>query len=97
VSPAKWGYWAESWLMVYPGSMMLATNPKAMYTVYPLPKGVDGKNMRTVGKPTVEEAQIPGGKIATMKYTISGAQTVHTSKLVECVSEASKGRNIDEP
>lgn len=42
----------ENWLMDYPGSLMLANNPKAWYTPYPLPKGVNGKNMRTVKSPS---------------------------------------------
>jgi putative aldouronate transport system substrate-binding protein len=134
----------ENWLMVYPGSMLMASNPKAMYAPYPLPKGVDGKIMRSVaspiasailinknisenalkaffhyqnslyesyntdnhflfkgfqegydyvikdGKPIVDEAQ----KIVTMKYTISGAQTVHTSKLKDATLKRAKGEML---
>ncbi|MGG4141779.1 sugar ABC transporter [Paenibacillus algorifonticola] len=41
----------ESWMMVYPGSMLMASNPSAIYNSYPLPEGVDGKNLRTVANP----------------------------------------------
>jgi putative aldouronate transport system substrate-binding protein len=42
----------ENWLMVYPGSMLLASNPKAMYTPYLLPTGAEGKNtLRTIAAP----------------------------------------------
>ncbi|KAA8746130.1 extracellular solute-binding protein [Paenibacillus sp. UASWS1643] len=139
----------ENWVMVYPGSMMLASNPTAMYTPYPLPKGIDGKNMRTVaslytnailiskdiskeallaffhyqnslyesynsedpflfkgfqegydyvikdGKAVMDEKQIPGGKVATMKYTISGSQTVYTSKLLESTLKRAKGETLE--
>ncbi len=125
----------ENWLMVYPGSMLLATNPKAMYTSYPLPTGENGqKTLRTIGAPydrailiskdisdealqaffhyqntlysafesedpfyfkafqegydyvikdgkaDMNEQDIPGGKVATMKYTLTGAATIYPSK-----------------
>ena len=42
----------ENWLMVYPGSMMLASNPTAMYVPVPLPSGEGGqKTLRTIGAP----------------------------------------------
>lgn len=41
----------EDWMMVYPGSMLMASNPTAYYNPYPLPVGVDGTNMRTVANP----------------------------------------------
>ncbi|WP_372631125.1 sugar ABC transporter [Cohnella sp.] len=138
----------QNWLMVYPGALMLATNPTAMYAPYPLPQGDNGKNMRRIdnahtgaimiskdiseealqaffhyqnalyesyntedsflfrgfqdgydyviknGKAVVEESQIPGGKIPTMKYTISGAQTVFTSKLTEAALKRAKGEEL---
>ncbi|WP_162848463.1 extracellular solute-binding protein [Paenibacillus nanensis] len=138
----------EHWLMVYPGSLMLATNPTAMYAPYPLPQGLDGNNMRTIATPYTgsilinkdisEEAlqaffhyqnalyesynsedpflfkgfqegydyltkdgsviydqnQIPGGKTATMKYTISGAQTVYQSKLLEASLKRAKEEEL---
>jgi putative aldouronate transport system substrate-binding protein len=138
----------ENWVMVYPGSLMLASNPTAMYAPYPLPKGVDGKNMRTIassytsailiskdisdealqaffhyqnalydsyntedpflfkafqegydytiqdGKAVMDEAQIPGGKVATMKYTISGSQTVYSSKLLEATLKRARGEEL---
>ncbi|GIO92066.1 extracellular solute-binding protein [Paenibacillus lactis] len=136
------------WLMVYPGALMLDSNPNAMYTPYPLPQGVGGKNMRKIdsphtgaimiskdiseealqaffhyqnalyesyntedpflfkgfqegydyvikdGKAIVEESQIPGGKIPTMKYTISGAQTVYMSKLTEASLKRARGEEL---
>ena len=136
------------WLMVYPGSLLLASNPNAMYMPYPLPQGTDGKNMRRIdtpntgailiskdiseealqaffhyqnalyesyntedpllfkgfqegydyvitdGKAVLEESQIPGGKIPTMKYTISGSQTVYMSKLTEASLKRARGEEL---
>ncbi len=127
----------ENWMMVYPGSLMLASNPTAYYNPYPLPAGADGTTMRTVansytsavliskdiseealqaffhyqnamfdnynsddpfvfkgfqegydyiikdGKAVMDEKQIPGGKVATMKYTITGANSLYPSKHLE--------------
>ncbi|MGG6476186.1 extracellular solute-binding protein [Paenibacillus sp. NRS-1775] len=42
---------SESWFSEYPGSMTLANNPTARYTPYPLPKGENGENLRSVGVP----------------------------------------------
>jgi len=138
----------ENWLMVYPGSMLLASNPKAMYTPYPLPKGIDGKNMRTVGAPytsailiskdiseealqaffhyqnalyeaynsddpfifrgfqegydyvikdgkaVMDEKQIPGGKVSTMKYTLTGAAASYPSKLLEVDLKIARGETL---
>ncbi|QOS79411.1 extracellular solute-binding protein [Paenibacillus sp. JNUCC31] len=39
----------QNWLMNYPGPMMLQTDPNAEFRPYPLPEGIDGKNMRTIG------------------------------------------------
>ncbi|MDI4647111.1 extracellular solute-binding protein [Cohnella hashimotonis] len=138
----------EAWLMVYPGSMMLATNPTAMYTPNPLPKGIDGKSMRTVGAPytsavlvskdiseqalqaffhyenalyesynsedpflfkgfqegydyvikdgkaDMDEKNIPGGRVSTLKYTITGAATSFPSKLVDVNLKIAKGETL---
>lgn len=127
----------ENWMMVYPGSMLLASDPNAIYNPYPIPEGVDGTNMRTIadpytsailiskdisdealqaffhyqnalyevynsedpfmfkgfqegydyvikdGKPVMEESKIPGGKVGTMKYTITGSDAVYPSKRLE--------------
>lgn len=38
---------APNYFMLYPGSLLLASVPDAMYIPYPLPEGVNGSNMRT--------------------------------------------------
>ncbi|MDI4647105.1 extracellular solute-binding protein [Cohnella hashimotonis] len=125
----------ENWLMVYPGSLMLGSNPTAMYVPYALPTGEGGqKTLRTIGAPytsailiskdisdealqaffhyqntmfsayksddpflfkgfqegydyvikdgkaDMSEQDIPGGKVSTMKYTLTGAASIYPSK-----------------
>lgn len=125
----------ENWLMIYPGSLMLASNPTAMYVPYAMPTGEGGqKTLRTIGAPyasailiskdisdealqavfhyqntlytafeskdpflfkafqegydyvikdgkaDMSEQDIPGGKVSTMKYTLTGAATIYPSK-----------------
>ncbi|WP_028611668.1 extracellular solute-binding protein [Paenibacillus harenae] len=135
----------ESWLMDYPGSLMLASNPTAMYAPYPLPEGADDKSMRTIGYPSagailiskdiseaslqaffhymnylhevfnqedpfyfkgfqegydyvvrdgkavLDEKQIPGGKIQTFKYTLTGNAVTYPSKQLEGTLRNAKG------
>ncbi|SDD53874.1 putative aldouronate transport system substrate-binding protein [Paenibacillus sp. CF095] len=38
---------APSFFWGYPGALLLANNPKALYVPYPMPEGVNGQNMRT--------------------------------------------------
>lgn len=139
----------ENWLMVYPGSMMIASNPKAMYTPYPLPTGAEGqKTLRTIGVPyasailisrdiseealqaffhyqntlygayetddpflfkafqegydyvikdgkaDMDEKAIPGGKTATMKYTLTGAAAIYPSKTLATDIKIAKGEAL---
>ncbi|MEC0128528.1 extracellular solute-binding protein [Paenibacillus pabuli] len=38
---------APAFFMGYPGSLLQASNPNALYVPYPLPVGINGQNMRT--------------------------------------------------
>ncbi|MBU5351873.1 extracellular solute-binding protein [Paenibacillus barcinonensis] len=138
----------ENWMMVYPGSMLLASNPNAIYNPYPIPKGADGKNMRTIaepytsailinkdiseealqaffhyqnalyeaynsndpllfkgfqdgydyvienGKAVMDESKITGGKVSTMKYTITGSDAVYPSKRLEANVKMAKNETL---
>lgn len=138
----------ENWMMVYPGSMPLASNPNAIYNPYPIPKGADGKNMRTIadpytsailinkdiseealqaffhyqnalyeaynsddpllfkgfqdgydyvienGKAVMDESKITGGKVSTMKYTITGSDAVYPSKRLEANVKMAKNETL---
>lgn len=41
----------EPWLMVYPGGLMLQSNPTALYTPYVLPEGANGPSIRKIANP----------------------------------------------
>jgi putative aldouronate transport system substrate-binding protein len=138
----------ENWMMVYPGSMLLASNPNAIYNPYPIPKGADGKNMRIIaepytsailinkdiseealqaffhyqnalyeaynsndpllfkgfqdgydyvienGKAVMDESKITGGKVSTMKYTITGSDAVYPSKRLEANVKMAKNETL---
>ncbi|WP_366295745.1 sugar ABC transporter [Paenibacillus sp. AN1007] len=138
----------ENWMMVYPGSMLLASNPNAIYNPYPIPEGADGKNMRTIaepytsailinkdiseealqaffhyqnelyeaynsndpllfkgfqdgydyvienGKAVMDESKITGGKVSTMKYTITGSDAVYPSKRLEANVKMAKNETL---
>lgn len=138
----------EDWLMTYPGSLLLASNPEAIYMPYALPTGVNGNNMRYVanpstgmlliskdisdealqaffhyqntlyesfnsedpfllkgyqegydyiledGKAITDDAKIEGGRIQTMKYTITGVQLIHESKLWEAKLKRARGEEL---
>ncbi|MBB6634626.1 extracellular solute-binding protein [Cohnella thailandensis] len=139
----------ENWLMVYPGSLMLASNPTAMYVPYTLPTGEGGqKTLRTIGVPytsailiskditdealqaffhyqntlytafesddpflfkgfqegydyvikdgkaDMSEQDIPGGKAATMKYTLTGAASIYPSKTLATDIKIAKGEEL---
>lgn len=136
----------ENWLMSYPGSLMLASNPQAMYVPYELPTGEGGqKTLRTIGNPytsavliskdisdealqaffhyqntmfssyesddpflfkgfqegydyvikdgkaDLSDKDIPGGRIETMKYTITGAASIYPSKQLATDIKVVKG------
>lgn len=133
------------WFMVYPGSLMMANDPTAMYVPYPLPAGVDGSIMRRtdnayrggilISKDISEESlqaffhymnhlyesyntddpfylkgyqegydyvikdgnavfdadEIPGGRIETMKYTLTGGFAIHPARLLEIDLKMARG------
>ncbi|MCP1133680.1 extracellular solute-binding protein [Paenibacillus polysaccharolyticus] len=138
----------ESWMMSYPGSLLLASDPKAYYNPYPIPQGVDGKNMRTIadpytsailinkdiseealqaffhyqnalyeaynsdeptplkafqegydyvienGKASMDESKITGGKVGTAKYTLTGADTIYPSRILEASLKMAKNEKL---
>jgi len=140
----------EDWLMAYPGSLLLASNPQAVYIPYTLPVGVNGKNMRYVsnpytgmlliskdiseealqaffhyqnklydtfnssdpfmlkgyqegydyiiedGKAITDESRIEGGRIQTMKYTITGVALSYQSKLWDAKIKRVQGQQLSD-
>ncbi|MEK3834695.1 hypothetical protein [Paenibacillus sp. FSL R7-0128] len=138
----------QSWFMTYPGALALGSNPNAMFTPFPLPKGADGTNMRTVndpyngviliskdiseealqalfhyqnkmfsayesddpfifkgyqegydyvikdGKATADTKDIPGGKIGTDKYTLTGVYAMYPSKMLAVDLKLARGEEL---
>jgi len=138
----------QSWFMTYPGALGLASNPKAMYTPYPIPQGQNGTNMRTIsepyygvvllnkniskealqaffhyqnkmfsayesddpfifkgyqegydyvvkdGKVLSDDSEIPGGKIGTDKYTLTGGYAMYPSKMLAVDLKLAKGEQL---
>lgn len=134
--------------MTYPGALALGSNPNAMFTPFPLPKGADGTNMRTVndpyngviliskdiseealqalfhyqnkmfsayesddpfifkgyqegydyvikdGKATADTKDIPGGKIGTDKYTLTGVYAMYPSKMLAVDLKLARGEEL---